>query len=88
VKVTVDADHQHAFLTVQDTGIGINEQDQTKIFTRFYRADKTRSRDTGGTGLGLSIAHKTVLLHHGSIKITSKENEGTAFMVRLPLKQD
>jgi len=88
VKVIIDSDHQHAFITVQDTGIGINEQDQAKVFTRFYRADKTRSRDTGGTGLGLSITHKTVLLHHGSIRITSKENEGTSFMVRLPLKQE
>jgi len=88
VKVIIDSDHQHAFITVQDTGIGIDEEDHVKIFTRFYRTDKTRSRDTGGTGLGLSITHKTVLLHHGSIRITSKENEGTSFVVRLPLKHE
>ncbi len=87
VKVTVDADHQNAFITVSDTGIGISESEQSKVFGRFYRVDKTRDRETGGTGLGLSITQKTVLLHKGSIKLTSKEDEGSTFIVRLPLKQ-
>ncbi|MDR2903068.1 MAG: cell wall metabolism sensor histidine kinase WalK [Clostridiales bacterium] len=87
VKVIVDADHQNAFITVQDNGIGINDEDQTKVFNRFYRVDKTRDRKTGGTGLGLAITHKTVLLHHGSIKLMSKENEGSTFVVRLPIHQ-
>jgi signal transduction histidine kinase len=87
VKVTIDADHQNAFITVTDTGIGIAEDEQGKIFTRFYRVDKTRDRDTGGTGLGLSITHSTVLLHNGAIRLTSKEGEGTTFVVRLPIHQ-
>lgn len=87
VKVIVDADHQNAFIKVTDTGIGIPEEDCEKIFDRFYRVDKTRDRETGGTGLGLSITYRTILLHHGSIKVNSKENEGSEFIVRLPLKQ-
>ena len=87
VKLTVDADHQHAFVTVQDTGIGIVEEEQNKIFDRFYRVDKTRDRETGGTGLGLSISHSTVLLHNGSIRVTSKPGEGSVFTVRIPIRR-
>lgn len=87
VKVTVDSDHQHAFITVSDTGIGIAEAELGRIFDRFYRVDKTRDRETGGTGLGLSITHSTVLMHNGSIRVTSKEDEGTSFFVRIPLKR-
>ena len=85
VRVIIDADHQNAFITVSDTGIGIGDAEHEKIFNRFYRVDKTRQRETGGTGLGLSITQKTVLLHNGSIKLTSKENEGSTFVLRLPL---
>ena len=87
VKVIVDADHQNAFIKISDTGIGINDEDQKKVFNRFYRVDKTRDRETGGTGLGLSITHSTILLHNGSIKILSKENEGATFVVRIPILQ-
>ncbi len=85
VKVVLDCDHQNAFITVSDTGIGMAEEELSKIFQRFYRIDKTRNRETGGTGLGLSITHSTVLMHNGSIKVTSRENEGTTFVVRIPL---
>ena len=85
VKVIVDADHQNAFVTVSDTGIGIKEEDQNKIFDRFYRVDKTRDRETGGTGLGLSITYSTVRMHNGSIRVMSKENEGTSFIMRIPI---
>jgi signal transduction histidine kinase len=88
VRVIVDADHQNAFITVKDTGIGIPEEERAKIFQRFYRVDKTRDRETGGTGLGLSITYRTILLHHGSIKVISKEQEGSEFIVRIPLKQN
>ncbi len=85
VKVIADCDNQNAYITVQDTGIGISQEEHEKVFNRFYRVDKTRDRETGGTGLGLSITHSTVLLHNGSIHLTSKENEGTTFVVRIPL---
>ncbi len=87
VKVTLDADHQHTFITVADTGIGIPEDEVNRIFERFYRVDKTRDRETGGTGLGLSITHATIMMHKGSIKVNSKEEEGTTILVRIPLKQ-
>ncbi len=87
VTVEIDSDHQNAFVRVRDTGIGISEEDQQKVFERFYRVDKTRSRETGGTGLGLAITHSTVLMHNGSIRLISKEGEGSTFIVRIPLKQ-
>lgn len=86
VKVILDSDHQNAFITVSDTGIGIDDEEQTKIFNRFYRVDKTRDRETGGSGLGLSITHSTVILHKGSIKVSSKKGEGSTFVVRIPIK--
>jgi signal transduction histidine kinase len=87
VHVLLEADHASAFVTVTDNGIGISEDDQSKVFVRFYRADKARDRESGGTGLGLAITHKTVLLHNGSIKLSSKEGEGSTFVVRLPIKR-
>lgn len=85
VKVVLDCDHQNAFITVSDSGVGMAEDELGKIFDRFYRIDKTRDRETGGTGLGLSITHSTVLMHDGSIRVSSRENEGTTFVVRIPL---
>ena len=87
VKVIVDADHQNAFITIQDTGIGIPEEEQNKVFNRFYRVDKTRARGTGGTGLGLAISHAAVLLHNGSLRLTSKPDEGSVFVIRLPIRR-
>ncbi len=88
VKVSVDADSQDCFITVQDSGIGISEQEQSRIFERFYRVDKTRDRETGGTGLGLAITHSIIMLHNGSVKIISGEGEGATFIVRMPLKRN
>ena len=85
VRVTLNADHKFFYVTVQDSGVGIPEDVQDNVFERFYRVDKARSRDTGGTGLGLAIARSAVLLHRGSIKLHSKEKEGTTFTVRFPL---
>ena len=87
ITVTVDCDHQYVYITVADTGIGIAAEDQPKVFTRFYRADKTRNRETGGTGLGLAISHQTVLLHGGTIRLASEESEGSTFVVRLPIRR-
>jgi len=86
VRVIVNSDHQSAIVTVQDTGIGIPEVEHEKVFNRFYRVDKTRDRETGGTGLGLSISWATVMLHGGSIRLTSTMGEGSIFVVRLPLR--
>ena len=85
VHITLNADHKYFYLKVSDSGIGIPEEVQDKVFDRFYRVDKARARETGGTGLGLAITRSAVLLHRGSIKVYSKEEEGTTFTVRIPL---
>lgn len=85
VDVSLNGDHKFFYIRVKDTGIGIPEDCQEQIFERFYRVDKARSRETGGTGLGLSIARNVVLMHKGSIRVHSKEGEGTTFIIRIPL---
>ena len=74
-----------AVLRVQDTGIGIPETDLDRIFERFYRVDKGRSRSAGGTGLGLAIVKHAVGLHEGVVDVHSKIGEGSVFTVRIPL---
>ncbi len=88
VQLTLDADETYAYITVADSGIGISEEFQEKIFERFYRVDKARSRETGGTGLGLSITRQIIQMHNGQIKVVSKEDEGTTFSIRIPLKAE
>ena len=85
VKITLNADHKIFYVDVSDSGIGIPEECKDHVFERFYRVDKARSRETGGTGLGLAITKNIVLLHKGTIKFYSKENEGTTFNIRIPL---
>ncbi|MFQ8689245.1 MAG: sensor histidine kinase [Blautia sp.] len=85
VRVSLDADYKYFYVTVADSGMGIPEDSIERIFERFYRVDKSHSREIGGTGLGLAITKSAVLMHHGVIKVFSKEDEGTTFTVRIPL---
>lgn len=85
VHVTLNADHQYFYLKVEDSGIGIPEDALEHIYERFYRVDKSHSREIGGTGLGLAITRNCILMHRGAIKVFSVIEEGTTFDVRIPL---
>ena len=85
ITVTVDADSMHAVIKVMDEGIGISESDAQKIFERFYRVDKARSRAAGGFGLGLNIARIIVVRHGGTVSVKPRSPHGRIFTVRLPL---
>lgn len=85
VTVTLDADHQFFTVEVADTGIGIPEDAMLQIYERFYRVDKSHSREIGGTGLGLAITKSAIRLHRGTIRAESKLGEGTRFLVKMPL---
>ena len=86
VRVSLNADHQYMYFKVEDNGMGIPEADLDHIFERFYRVDKSHSREIGGTGLGLAITRSAILMHKGAVKVFSTEGEGTIFNVRIPLK--
>jgi heavy metal sensor kinase len=85
VHLSLAQKSQSAVITVQDTGVGIAEEEQRKIFERFYRVDKARSRAQGGAGLGLAIAQWIVTQHRGSIGVQSRSTDGTTFRIELPL---
>lgn len=85
VMVSLNADHKYFYVKVEDTGVGIPEEEQGLVFDRFYRVDKARSRETGGTGLGLSITKSAVQMHKGSVKVQSIPGVGSIFTVRIPL---
>ena len=85
VKVELDADHQYFTFKVSDSGLGIPEDALSHIYERFYRVDKSHSREIGGTGLGLAITKSAVLMHRGAITVTSVEGEGSCFAVKIPL---
>jgi two-component system OmpR family sensor kinase len=85
VVLTIAQQGSEAVLDVTDTGIGISKEDQARVFERFFRADKARSREAGGSGLGLAICQSIVEAHHGTISFTSQPGSGTTFTVRLPL---
>ena len=85
ITVYVGRIYNDVYFKVVDTGIGIPEEDIDRIFERFYRVDKARSRESGGTGLGLAITKSVIQMHRGAIKVHSVEGEGTTFNVRIPL---
>lgn len=85
VKVTLDADHKDFWVIVSDTGIGIPQEDTEHIYERFYRVDKSHSREIGGTGLGLAITRSAVMMHRGTIYLDSELGKGSTFKVKIPL---
>lgn len=85
VHVTVESGDGKAVLTVKDNGIGIAPEHQARVFERFYRVDKSRSRESGGTGLGLSIVKHAVAVHHGEISLDSRLGEGTEIKISFPI---
>lgn len=85
VRVMLDADHKYFYVKVSDSGVGIPQDSLNHIFERFYRVDKSHSREIGGTGLGLAITRSAVVAHRGAIKVQSEMGEGTVFTVRIPL---
>ena len=96
IKYTPDGGHIHVtagslpdtvWMEVSDNGIGIPEKDRERIFERFYRVDKARSRESGGTGLGLSIAREIVQRHHGTLALADHEGPGTTIRLTLPITQ-
>ncbi len=88
IRLSTTVDGDEGVVTVEDTGIGIDPEDQARVFERFYRADKARSTDTGGVGLGLSIAQKIIEAHGGRITLESVPGDGSVFRVYLPLRAD
>jgi len=84
VRLSLEQRGEGAVITVQDSGVGIAQADQSRIFERFYRVDKARSREQGGTGLGLAIAQWIVVQHRGTIAVESRPGEGATFRVALP----
>jgi signal transduction histidine kinase len=84
VEVTLSSEGEEVVLSVTDTGVGIPTRELPRIFERFYRVDRARSRETGGTGLGLSIVKHVIENHGGTVNVTSELGRGTRFEVRLP----
>ena len=85
VTVSLDADYNNVIVVIKDTGIGIPEEAKEAIFERFYRVDKSHSREIGGTGLGLAITKSAIVMHRGSITVESELGEGTVFTVKIPM---
>jgi heavy metal sensor kinase len=85
IQITIGREQDVALVKIKDTGIGIPKEEQEDIFKRFYRVDKSRSKETGGVGLGLSIAMWIANAHHGRIEVQSRLGEGSTFIVSLPI---
>ena len=85
VRVSLNADRKYFYVTIADSGIGIPQESIDHIFERFYRVDKSHSREIGGTGLGLAITKSAIVMHRGAIRVNSTPGEGTTFSIRIPL---
>jgi signal transduction histidine kinase len=84
IRMSASVQGEKVTIQVQDNGMGISAEDLPRIFERFYRADKSRSRDMGGTGLGLSIVKHVVQAHGGSVEAASELGKGSTFQIHLP----
>ena len=85
IRISAGTAGDRVWMEVADDGIGIPEKDRSRVFDRFYRVDKARSRESGGTGLGLSIAKEIVDRHHGTISLAPHEGPGTTVRLELPI---
>ncbi|WP_082294981.1 two-component system histidine kinase PnpS [Sporosarcina ureilytica] len=88
VRVCIEKTREQVIIIVEDEGIGIEASQLPRLFERFYRVDQARSRESGGTGLGLAIVKHLIEAHNGSVEVYSKPSVGTAFYVKLPIKQE
>jgi two-component system sensor histidine kinase VicK len=86
ITISAGASGSNIWIKVSDTGVGIPKEDIPRLFDRFYRVDKARTRAYGGTGLGLSIAHEIITKHGGSIQVESELDKGTDFIILLPIE--
>ena len=84
IRITASREDQRLVVGVEDNGMGISQEDLPRIFERFYRSDRSRSREMGGTGLGLSIVKHIVQAHGGTVEVSSRLGAGSKFTVSLP----
>ncbi|WP_090302315.1 sensor histidine kinase [Pseudobutyrivibrio sp. ACV-2] len=86
INISISKKDNAMEFAVEDTGIGISKEEQPRVFERFYRTDKSRTRKTGGAGIGLTITKAIVQAHHGTILVESEPGNGSKFIVTLPLQ--
>lgn len=88
INIRMEKMHDQVLIIIEDEGLGIEASELPRLFERFYRVDRARSRDSGGTGLGLAIVKHLVEAHHGTVEVYSKPSVGTAFYIKLPIEQE
>lgn len=88
IHIQMENMHDEVLIIIEDEGIGIDASELPRLFERFYRVDRARSRDSGGTGLGLAIVKHLIEAHRGTVEVYSKPSVGTAFYIKLPIKQE